>query len=81
MPIRGEWIGENKGRSAGRATSIIRCTSSTDVDLPPASLDAVFTDPPYFGNVQYAELMDFCFVWLRKLVGQRQRALTGVRRE
>lgn len=24
--------------------------------------------PPYFGNVQYAELMDFCYVWVRKLV-------------
>ncbi len=32
-------------------------------------LDAVFTDPPYFGNVQYGELMDFCYVWLRRLVG------------
>ena len=29
----------------------------------------MFTDPPYFGNVQYAELMDFCFVWLRRLAG------------
>jgi len=29
----------------------------------------VFTDPPYFGNVQYGELMDFCYVWLRRLVG------------
>ena len=34
--------------------------------LPPAALDAVLTDPPYFANVQYAELMDFCYVWLRK---------------
>nr|VFJ58870.1 MAG: hypothetical protein BECKDK2373C_GA0170839_106822 [Candidatus Kentron sp. DK] len=33
-------------------------------------LDAVFTDPPYFGNVQYGELMDFCYVWLRRLVGK-----------
>ncbi|MGH2614708.1 MAG: hypothetical protein ACRDJC_05680 [Thermomicrobiales bacterium] len=33
--------------------------------MPHASLDGVFTDPPYFDNVQYAELMDFCFVWLR----------------
>ena len=33
-------------------------------------LDGVFTDPPYLGNVQYAELMDFCYVWLRKLVGE-----------
>jgi len=34
--------------------------------LPEGSLDAVLTDPPYFGNVQYAELIDFCYVWLRK---------------
>jgi putative DNA methylase len=26
--------------------------------------------PPYFGNVQYGELMDFCYVWLRRLVGK-----------
>jgi adenine-specific DNA methylase len=38
--------------------------------LPPNSLDGVFTDPPYFGNVQYGELMDFCYAWLRRLVGQ-----------
>lgn len=29
------------------------------------TLDGVFTDPPYFDNVQYAELIDFCFAWLR----------------
>ena len=29
----------------------------------------MFTDPPYFGNVQYGELMDFCYVWLRRLAG------------
>lgn len=38
------------------------------MDLPANTLDAVFTDPPYFRNVQYAELMDFCYVWLRRLV-------------
>jgi 16S rRNA G966 N2-methylase RsmD len=43
----------------------LACGPSQDLDLAPASLDAVFTDPPYFDNVQYAELMDFCFVWLR----------------
>jgi len=47
----------------------IRCASATDSDLAPDSLDAVFTDPPYFGNVQYGELMDFCYVWLRRLAG------------
>lgn len=38
------------------------------VRLPPEGLDAVFSDPPYFANVQYAELMDFCYVWLRKIL-------------
>lgn len=35
--------------------------------LPPESADLVLTDPPYYANVQYAELMDFCYVWLRRL--------------
>jgi hypothetical protein len=68
VPIRGEWIGQHcDGRRPRRA--VIRCRSSTDLDVAPNTLDAVFTDPPYFGNVQYGELMDFCFVWLRRLIG------------
>jgi phage FluMu protein Com len=52
VPITGEWIGEQ--RDGGRCRSVsLRCASATTAELPPASLDAVFTDPPYFGNVQY----------------------------
>ena len=36
-------------------------------ELQEASVDIVLTDPPYFANVQYGELMDFCYVWLRRL--------------
>jgi putative DNA methylase len=68
VPIKGEWIGEKLSGSQRRAVGL-HCASATSVDLPDASLDAVVTDPPYFGNVQYAELMDFCYVWLRRLVG------------
>ena len=68
VPIGGEWIGERMNGHRQRSVTI-RCASSTALDLPPASLDAVFTDPPYFGNVQYGELMDFCYVWLRRLLG------------
>lgn len=45
--------------------ALIHCGPADEVELPPASLDGVFTDPPYFDNVQYAELIDFCYVWLR----------------
>ena len=65
--VVGERIGEmHQGR---RRRISIRCRSATEDELAPRSLDAVFTDPPYFGNVQYGELMDFCYVWLRRLAG------------
>ena len=69
IPIVGEWIGERRngqGPAEGRSVEI-RCEDAVEAELSPGSLDAVFTDPPYFGNVQYAELMDFCYVWLRRL--------------
>ncbi|RJX21572.1 MAG: DUF1156 domain-containing protein [Ammonifex sp.] len=69
VPIIGEWIGQQRkvsGQTEKREVKLY-CGSSTFSNLPPASLDAVLTDPPYFANVQYAELMDFCYVWLRRL--------------
>lgn len=70
LPIKGEWIGEQKNGGPKRKVAI-KCMSSAKAEIPEQSLDAVFTDPPYFGNVQYAELMDFCYVWLRRLVGEK----------
>ena len=79
VPIRGEWIGDRpNGRRDRRERSVeLHCQDAATVHLPPASLDAVLTDPPYFGNVQYAELMDFCYVWLRRLVGAGFDAFTA----
>jgi hypothetical protein len=53
VPVASEWIGENRKGARPRKVRL-RCASSTTVELAAASLDAVFTDPPYFGNVQYA---------------------------
>ncbi len=77
VPIPGEWIGERLNGGRRRNVSI-RCTSATTVELAPNSLDAVFTDPPYFGNVQYGELMDFCYVWLRQLVSNEAEGFDRV---
>jgi len=51
---------------AGERQAMLSAAPATQILLRPNSLDGVFTDPPYFANVQYAELMDFCYVWLRK---------------
>jgi adenine-specific DNA methylase len=71
VDIPSEWIGdEQNGRRQKNCRTVkIVCADAAQASIPAASLDAVFTDPPYFGNVQYAELMDFCYVWLRRLVG------------
>jgi hypothetical protein len=45
----------------------LRRASLAEGDLPEASVDIVLTDPPYYANVQYAELMDFSYAWLRRL--------------
>jgi adenine-specific DNA methylase len=72
VPIPREWIGDVRPESQGdgRRKVSLYCGSATLAELPAESLDAVLTDPPYFSNVQYAELMDFCYVWLRRLVGK-----------
>jgi len=70
VPVVGEWIGErSNGAGPSRMREIrLECRDSAAIHLSEGSLDAVFTDPPYFGNVQYAELMDFCYIWLRRLL-------------
>lgn len=80
VPIKGEWIGDrlNGGNTGQHRIVEIHCGDSAVTELPESSLDAVFTDPPYFGNVQYAELMDFCYVWLRRLIGEKVEAFGNV---
>ncbi len=48
------------------ASCLLLNTSSSRLPIPDATIDAVITDPPYGGNVNYAELSDFWFVWLSK---------------
>jgi putative DNA methylase len=48
----------------GSATSLIH--------LADHSLDAIVVDPPYSDNVQYSELADFFYVWLKRSQGHRR---------
>ncbi|MFH2001741.1 MAG: DUF1156 domain-containing protein [Planctomycetota bacterium] len=51
---------------ASRASVSVSCQSSTDLEsIKTSSVDLVITDPPFGGNIQYAELSDFFYVWLR----------------
>jgi len=43
--------------------------SATELPYPDNYFDAVFTDPPYYDNVNYSELSDFFYVWLKRSIG------------
>jgi len=49
---------------ANSDSTLLSCQSSTEM-ISPYTYDAVITDPPYAGNVNYAELADFFYVWLK----------------
>jgi len=55
------------GDSIRSQGSELCCQSSIDLRRIGAdSVDYVITDPPYAGAVNYAELADFFYVWLRE---------------
>jgi hypothetical protein len=72
VPIPEECIAANPvegvAQLSRKRSSLLRCASLDQEPLPEASVDLVLTDPPYFANVQYSELMDFCYAWLRRLM-------------
>ena len=43
--------------------------SATFLPYPDNYFDAVITDPPYYDNINYAELSDFFYVWLKRTIG------------
>ena len=57
-------------RISSSTIPIIQQASATKLPHPDNSIDAVFTDPPYYDNVPYAYLSDFFYVWLKRIVGE-----------
>jgi putative DNA methylase len=56
-------------RDAVKFGNDLRCLSATDLSaLGNETVDLVITDPPFSGLIQYAELGDFFYVWLRLLL-------------
>jgi putative DNA methylase len=58
--------------SVRRPITITNGSATSLVELGDGSIDAVVVDPPYSDNVQYSELADFFYVWLKRLQGHRR---------
>ena len=60
----------------GDTTCLLSLDSRTLVTFPKESIDHIITDPPYAGNVNYAELTDFYYAWLNTIAGKRVAAFS-----
>ena len=47
----------------------VYCGDSANIPLDDKSVECIVVDPPYFANVMYAEVSDFFYVWLKRIVG------------
>ena len=66
-----EWVLryiKNNRRQIAVPVSVSR-SSATGLALTDASLDTIFTDSPYYDNVPYADISDYFYVWLKRLLG------------
>ncbi len=50
-------------------TSTAACGTARKIHLPNCSTFAVITDPPYYDAYPYADLSDFFYIWLKRMVG------------
>jgi putative DNA methylase len=48
---------------------VITQASATSLPYQDNYFDGIFTDPPYYDNVPYADLSDFFYVWLKRTIG------------
>lgn len=66
---------ENKEKILGNSKncSLLSTDSRQISSLQKDSFDLIITDPPYAGNVNYSELSDFFYVWLRLVLSSRYK--------
>ena len=55
--------------------------SSCDIDLPDQSIDYVFTDPPFGGNIPYAEISFLNEAWLNRYTDRTDEAIVSNHQE
>jgi adenine-specific DNA methylase len=64
-----EWVGKVCTHlisiSAGDSRPAVVCGSAASIN---GQYDAVVTDPPYYDAIPYSDLMDFFYVWLRRVL-------------
>lgn len=63
--------------NAGDAPAVVLRGDAQDLSFSDDSFDAVIVDPPYYDAIQYGDLSDFFYVWLKRSVGHLHPSVFG----
>ncbi len=63
--------------STNARENIVTCQSSTTMSIINNSIDYIFTDPPFGGNIMYSELNFLWEGWLRVFTNNEQEAIVN----
>jgi adenine-specific DNA methylase len=66
--VNGEYVFEERKEAIEGDCRAVLCQDSRNAQIN--SVAYIITDPPYSGNVNYSELADFFYVWLRLLLSR-----------
>ncbi|MDR2179040.1 MAG: hypothetical protein LBP21_01905 [Synergistaceae bacterium] len=58
-------------KDAIKCADVVQCSSTELRHIENSSIDMIITDPPFGGIMQYAELSDFFYVWLRLVLNEK----------
>jgi hypothetical protein len=61
----------------GKGPVFVSTSSASDVRIPDQSVDYIFTDPPFGGNIIYSELNFMWEAWLRVFTNQTPEAIVS----
>ena len=67
-----EWVAKVVERLPESAQGQAHQADSADHPLPDQTASVWFTDPPYYDAIPYADLSDFFFVWLKRILPDHQ---------
>lgn len=63
-----EWVANVVRSWPGSRAGQVQSADAAEHPLPDQTASVWFTDPPYYDSVPYADLSDFFFVWLKRVL-------------
>lgn len=66
-PVQQSWL--STSQSSKDSLLVTQDSATALSELSSGTIRNITVDPPYYDNVQYAELADFFYVWLKRSVG------------